>query len=121
MSHEDTNIPAPISKKLYITYLDLSTIALGLLVLSPKESVMLPQRSEKAGMAAPVTAAAMVPIIIRMMSVRSANLNREQNPTGSSSFFRVGSNSSSYCFLDLTGESELGNICNSDASLIKNY
>ena len=120
MSHEDTNIPAPISKKLYMTCLDFSTIVSGLLVLSPKESVMLPHKSEKAGIAAPVAAAAMVPTIIIIISVRSANLKSEQKPTGSSSFFRVGS-SSCYYFLPLTGESELGSICVSDGPFIKDY
>lgn len=91
ISHDAKKTPAPISKKLNMTPLAVSTIESGFEVAEPKASVILPHRRVKQGRAAPSMMAANEPMTIRSLSKPSANLNSEKNPTAVSSFLRVGS------------------------------
>jgi hypothetical protein len=91
INQEDTNTPAPISKKLYIIFLAVSTIPSGSDELFENASVIYPHNNEKTGRAAPVIAAAMDPTIINVKSLLSANLKSLKKLTASNSLLRVGS------------------------------
>lgn len=64
------NAPAPIYKKIYIVFLDDSTIISG----SANESVIWPHMNENDGRATPIAVAAIVPTTIKKISNLVVNL-----------------------------------------------